>query len=664
VFPNPEAEAAAVASLLREKKNGAGIVVADSGLLPELESAAGDCGVNAFSPGGRPLSLSEAGRVTLLWMDWRAGGSFFTLRHLLELPSFQAWLCARAVSFGTHRELLHIVEFLTVTCLATNLSSASLLLREKVTGFHREEMELRKRARELVDELENISQLDVDGLLGELYPDAGADDPVSAILNLLVQLRASGLLEAAADKEEMTRRLLRRALAREKTHAPAPPDAVVLHGWLEAPWLEVQDLHIAGCQDAVLPGIKRGHAFLPDVARAELQLATQATRRARDAYLLQALCSSRAGPEFRCSFSQKGADGSPALPSSLLLRCEPDALPQRVKNLFAAAAGPVRPRRRTNWKWELPADWHKGAPKKISPTDFSQYLRCPVRFYFSRVLGAEAFDPEAREMDARQFGTLVHDALEHFAIHDPDLEFEKDIADCLLDTLEQRARRMFGSGPGGAVLVQLEAIRVRLRSFARLQARERAEGWRILAAERKLSSDEEQPFCINGLPLSAKIDRIDRHEDGTLRILDYKTTAKPKKPVETHFAPAGRSSHVRAAQVCVEGKEKTWADLQLPLYRLIAGRWYPECERIEVAYVVLPADPAHTALVGLPLDAGLLASAVECADEVAGHVKRGHFWPPQPWPAGWEDPLGPLLVNGRPEDCFGAETISFLKGEE
>jgi len=670
VFPNVVAETSAIAEFMMETGNNSGIVVPDSSLIPDLEAAAGLRGVTVFAPGGKSLSLSEAGRVAVLWTDWQAGGSFSILRHLLELPSFPTWLCARIGDSWNYRRILRTIEFLSINCLAADLISASQLLRGSDTDFHREEIDARQAGRELVTALEKCSSIAIPELLKSLFPDAAPDSPASAILNLIDQLENSGLLEETETEAEnktpnpdtLTRRLLRRSLSRERSHTPAPAKATVLHGWLEAPWLDAQAIHIAGCHDAVLPGIKRGHAFLPDATRSELRLTTQATRRARDAYLLQALCGSRAAEAFVCSFSQKDTDGSPALPSSLLLRCTPDALPQRIKKMFAAAAGPDRPRRETMWKWELPAAWQKEAPKKISPTDFSQYLRCPLRYYFGRVLAAEAFDPEPREMDARQFGTLVHDALEFFAIQHPDLESESEIVDCLLDTLSQRALRMFGPKPVGAVLVQLEAIRVRLRAFARLQSEQRSMGWRILAAERKLSADEENPFCIGGLPLSAKIDRIDQHEDGTLRVLDYKTTAIPKKPVETHLGPAGHSAHVLASQVCIDGKNKTWTDLQLPLYRMIAERWYPGCAGIEVAYVALPADPARTALIGLPLDEHMLASARACAHEVAEHVRLGHFWPPQKWPPAWEDPLAAILVNGRPVDCFSQKTIGFLKG--
>lgn len=660
VFATPRDEARDIMTSFSRDATAPGIVVPDSALIPDLKAAAAACGVRVFAPGGMALSLTEPGRIASLWTDWLLGGKFSTLRHLLALPTFLEEMHKRMGESSEGPGLLQLAEYLAVQGLADHLSAAVLLLEEPDAGFHREEVATRLRARKFVGVL-NQMRLSVADLLRILYPVPEENAPASMILDLIAQLERSGLL-AADEQGSLLSRLLRRVLARERIHSPAPDGSVVLNGWLEAPWLPPGPIRIAGCQDAVLPGVTRGHAFLPDSARGALGLPTQAMRRARDAYLLQALCNARATADFVCSFSQQGADASPALPSSLLLRGAPEDLPLRIRAMFAAIPSPPRPRRETAWKWELPARWRKPPPGKISPTDFSQYLRCPLRYYFGRVLGAEPFDPLAMEMDARQFGTLVHDALEHFALNHPELADAKKIEDCLLETLDLRARRMFGSRPAGAVLVQLEAIRVRLRAFARLQAGERAAGWHILVAERKLSASDPDPLILGGLPVSAKIDRIDRHDDGTLRILDYKTTASPKKPGETHFGKPTPPSHVHAAHVEIGGKEKVWADLQLPLYRMIAEKWYPGSPRIEVGYVILPADPARTAVMPLELDDALVASARACAVEVASHVRLGHFWPPGPWPRAWEDPLDSILGGARAEDCFSAESIQFLEG--
>ena len=53
--------------------------------------------------------------------------------------------------------------------------------------------------------------------------------------------------------------------------------------------------------------------------------------------------------------------------------------------------------------------------QRLSVTQFRSYLSCPFRFYLQHGLGMNEIDPEKSEMDARDFGNLVHDALERFA---------------------------------------------------------------------------------------------------------------------------------------------------------------------------------------------------------------------------------------------------------
>jgi len=181
--------------------------------------------------------------------------------------------------------------------------------------------------------------------------------------------------------------------------------------------------------------------------------------------------------------------------------------------------------------------------------------------------------------------------------------------------------------------------------------------------ERKLSADDPEPLKIGPLALSAKIDRIETHPEHGLRIVDYKTYATTKAPAKTHFGPAREDPFVPEAVVEVAGKLRTWQDLQLPLYRLIADKFHPG-QPAQTAYFILPADPAQSSVESLELSDELFASAVACAEAVAARVARGEFWPPQPARGPWEDPFAPLFLNGRPAECIDAETIAFLKGAD
>jgi hypothetical protein len=59
-----------------------------------------------------------------------------------------------------------------------------------------------------------------------------------------------------------------------------------------------------------------------------------------------------------------------------------------------------------------------------------------------------------------------------------------------------------------------------------------------------------------------------------------------------------------------------------------------------------------------------MASAMDCAKEIAERVHRGLFWPPQPLKTSWYDPFESLFLNGNPTACIESETIAFLEGNQ
>jgi ATP-dependent helicase/nuclease subunit B len=251
-----------------------------------------------------------------------------------------------------------------------------------------------------------------------------------------------------------------------------------------------------------------------------------------------------------------------------------------------------------------------------------------------------------------------------------------DIHSRVQQLLQAEALKQFGLQPAPAVQIQLASAKARLHAYARVQAASFAEGWIIRDVERKLRVDDAQPLMIGPLPLSGMIDRIEQHaETGALRIMDFKTFSAPDKPLKTHLAPLSHNwldSALVEIQSGTRIYQKTWSDLQLPLYRRILEHWYPaECEAHppETAYFLLPSDPNETGIATFEeLDTtrnpDAYASALNCAEAVAKVIHAGRFWPPQPFRASWNDPAGPIFVNGSPEDCVSPESIALLKGGE
>jgi len=99
-------------------------------------------------------------------------------------------------------------------------------------------------------------------------------------------------------------------------------------------------------------------------------------------------------------------------------------LAERVQRFFGPAD--IEPENPSAWQrdWSLnlpevhnPYSIENGAtPRMLSPTALKDYLHCPLRFFFTRVMRLERFTPDKSEMDALDFGNLIHAVVEKFGL--------------------------------------------------------------------------------------------------------------------------------------------------------------------------------------------------------------------------------------------------------
>jgi ATP-dependent helicase/nuclease subunit B len=330
-----------------------------------------------------------------------------------------------------------------------------------------------------------------------------------------------------------------------------------------------------------------------------------------------------------------------------------------VEKLFAPAATLRRPAAREPlWPMEIPL---LPPPTGVSATAFGTYLNCPFRFYLSRVLKMDRFDPEKSELDALNFGDILHRAVETFA-RDPGVKDATDpavIESCVLAAADHELRKACGTRLSLPVRVQRESLRARLRQFARIQADLRREGWVIEEAEYPFGEDEE--ILLGGLRLRSRIDRVDRHEKtGLRRVVDYKTyrSLAKNKPEDTHFGPPDGS--LAEAETVWLGKPRRWAQLQLPVYRFLAmRRWPDDPAPPEVGYFVLPEKLDDSGVHLFALDEPLFESAMACATAVAERIRHGVFWPPR---EPKYDDFEALFPDGDPVDLVPPAVQSALRG--
>ncbi len=590
-----------------------------------------------YLPEGKPLSQTEFGGMLVCYEEFLSAQSLRVLRTLLQRPGFLGWFVAQAADadFSGDDALAACDTLLADKLCRTAAGARSWLDNADKPSGARDERKHQTMIR-LVETAEKVLRNNqptadfVAGVAEHAAPVAAGSAKareLAAIAEALSQFGQSTLLSSLDEASQKT--ALRADLGRKRVFKPAPDNAVEIQGWLEAPWSGANLKIFAGCREGALPSGTYEDAFLPDQAKQKLGLVCQEARFARDAYLLSCLISS--GSRVLLGTSRFRSQGEPNRPSRLLFSCSDEELPRRARRLLRPSLPAKREEHKKSWVLHLPK---KDKPvDSIRATGFKNYLQCPLRFYLQNVCGIRDFDPDAGEISARDFGIMIHKVLEEYGDNPAtrDLDDPMKISRVFDEKLDEVARRFYGKFIPPVVLVQLESMRARLRSFAPLQAKARAEGWEIIATEKAVGRHDEDPAKIGALKLTGTMDRVEvNHAKGLVRVLDYKTFGTAKTPAKTHLATQRERSDVPTAACIYQGKAAFWKDLQLPLYRhLVPHIWKEHRDKeIEVGYVLLPADPDDTEIEMLPLDGDEFASSLRCAEEVASLVSKGVFWPP------------------------------------
>jgi inactivated superfamily I helicase len=446
-------------------------------------------------------------------------------------------------------------------------------------------------------------------------PVVAALDAIGGVLEQLVALDAAHAPHCTFAQAVA---LVAKRVAGAAIPEPGGTPAIELVGYLELLLDDAPHLVLAGMNEQHVPQPPRHSALISEGVRRELGLPGDTHRLARDGYALSAILGCRAESHTRLVAGRRTSDGEPLLPSRLLLAADDDTLVRRVSDFVdeqgeseISASTMLTPGKSDRFLIPRPAVPDKPITT-LSVTAFRDYLACPYRFYLKHVLRLQALDDQALEVPATHFGTLAHRALQTLAAPDARaIDDAEALAARLSSALDRAFTKAFGHDPPVAARVQLEQLRYRLSSFAPLQAKLVREGWRITEHERAYETTIEvdgKPFTIKG-----QVDRIDRHESGAYRVIDYKTADSAKSPEQTH-------------RKTVDGA-RVWSDLQLPLYLdLLAGQGVDRSA--ELGYINLPKKTGDTSYVAAGWSADELESASETRDFVIRQVRAGVFWPP------------------------------------
>jgi ATP-dependent helicase/nuclease subunit B len=673
----------------------ASIGVADTEVVAPLVKTLEERDIGAYDPAGRPMSTHGVFHLLRLLSRLCGTRSFAVAAELVRCPDVADTILriAKEQGISSHlTTLLRELDDLAAEALPDTLDDAIELAPRVLKS--KEQSPVLVGFEWLARALKALEGDSFGTALTRFLADVFAarpfrlDIPQDAVFAEIANQIAEVLdvLEspvAELPKETLTAagrlELLLRMLEEQMYYPERTERDIDLQGWLELLWEDAAHLIVTGMNDGKVPESIMAHQFLPDSVRRVLGLRNNDTRFARDACLMTSIIQlrERTGGRVDFIFGRTGAADEPLRPSRLLFQCADEELPARTLQFFQKPETLSEPMPwQLAWRLQPPAlPDDAGIFQKLSVTQFRDYLTCPFRFYLKHGLRMREVDVGSTEMDAMEFGSLMHHVLEKFAkessastSEDPHViraEFNQ--------LLDSRLYATFGQRLTVPVMIQSEAARMRLSWWAEKEAEERAKGWRIVTAETPLSP-EADPWKISDMIVSGVVDRVERHEEHGIRLIDFKTHSPStalggdrKHVEEYHLARLKRSESEEnfPSWMLTQnslGETVRWTNLQLPLYRLAMERHHAG-EKIHTAYANLGKTKADVSLDSwLDLEGRLLESARTCADGIVSSIRARAFWPPTE-KLTYGDDFGHLFF-GDPQMAVDPSLISTTTKEE
>ncbi|MEM7456178.1 MAG: PD-(D/E)XK nuclease family protein [Planctomycetota bacterium] len=625
--------------------------IPDADIVPQIERSLNSIGATHRMLAGRSLKETSPVRLMTACREYLRNEEYSSLASLIRHPDLFAWLKQNDCGswwIGALDEFQNEHLPAEIRMNATNPFGDPGEIRSSFSDGDEKSESRASYAARSAEALNKVHEL-IAGLLSPLTgDDRSLAEWTKAWTNVLTEVYGSRILDktntgdqqilracevlygSLADQRQVPEdfgtttsaiQALDWALEAASESRVAPPDdpeAIELAGWLDLALDDAPVMIITGMNDESVPTSETAHPFLPNGLCEQLEILDNDRRYARDAYALSVMSAVRENL-FLIS-GRRDAKGEPKKPSRLLFATDDDTAAIRARAFFSFEGKP-QPRfwlkdeqtAQEEQAFEIPMPVDAAPVNSLSVTYFKEFLKCPYRFYLSRILKLNPMSDRLRELDGGAFGSLAHDVLEAFGKSDiRDSSDAETIREFLSSELDDAARMRFTGTRLPAVRIQVEQLRLRLDTFAIEQAKHRAGGWRIVHVE-DLHEHEltvaGKPFTIRG-----KIDRVDQHEtSGQVAVWDYKTSDAGKTPAQMHLSKG------------------EWVDLQLPLYRHLIKE-VPEVEGADlsdltVGYILLPKSRESIGFSPFEIDKARFADADRKAFEIIEQLRQGKFWP-------------------------------------
>jgi ATP-dependent helicase/nuclease subunit B len=340
-----------------------------------------------------------------------------------------------------------------------------------------------------------------------------------------------------------------------RSRAPKHPR---LHIWgqLEARLQHADLLLLGGLNEGTWPALADPGPWLSGSMREALGLSPIERRIGLAAHdFVEAACAK----EVVLSRAEKDAQGNPTVPSRWLVRLQTllastgadhaGDLPWRSWARALDDVATVRPEPRP-----APTPPVDARPRELSVSDIGSWMNDPYALYARRILRLEPLDALEADPGALERGIVIHRALERFVrAHGGELP---DDAEQRLLALGRERFEDFSHRPQVMALWWPRFVQI-----ARwVIERERARRPGSVEIRAEVAGVLEVPGVAPAFRLKARADRLERHPDGRITVIDYKTGRLPDRaevqaglapqlPLEAAMIEAGAFAEIGAAPV-------------------------------------------------------------------------------------------------------------------
>ena len=369
-----------------------------------------------------------------------------------------------------------------------------------------------------------LKLIDTLGWPGEQPPDSSEYQQIGRLRDLISEFSTLARVRSVFRLGEAVSRLAQ--LCEETEFQPQAPDTPVqVLGMLEAAGLRFDGIWILGMDDQAWPPAPSPDPLIPVSLQREDDMPHASAE--RELHFARQIMErlARAAPQLWVSHALRDDDRE-LRPSPLIHELpEADAAdPAGIQNplYLAAARGPA----------PLPLSAVDKVQVPTQPTGGSGLLAdqaaCPFKAVAHHRLYTRALPEPSYAPDPRLIGNMVHQLLERIWQH---LRDSQGLHACPPDELDALVQKLAAQTLEDLARQRPDLYGSAFRSLEKMRLGELALAW--LAYERR----REAPFRVVGfeqdvqtelvgLPLRARIDRIDELEDASRVIIDYKTGSR------------------------------------------------------------------------------------------------------------------------------------------